>query len=125
MSSATRQLGNSTFNAIGFGAMGISTFYGAVESDEERFKVLDAAHAAGCTFWDSSDLYGDSEELIGKWFKRTGKRADIFLCSKYGFRLPSFEIDGSPAYTKQAIDASLKKLGVDCIDLYYLHVGCG
>ncbi|KAK7007884.1 Aldo/keto reductase [Favolaschia claudopus] len=102
MSSATRQLGNSTFNAIGFGAMGISTFY-------------------GCTFWDSSDLYGDSEELIGKWFKRTGKRADIFLCSKYGFRLPSFEIDGSPAYTKQAIDASLKKLGVDCIDLYYLH----
>ncbi|KAK7045295.1 Aldo/keto reductase [Favolaschia claudopus] len=121
MSSATRQLGNSTFNAIGFGAMGISTFYGAVESDEERFKVLDAAHAAGCTFWDSSDLYGDSEELIGKWFKRTGKRADIFLCSKYGFLLPSFEIDGSPEYTKVAIDASLKKLGVDCIDLYYLH----
>ncbi|KAK7045309.1 Aldo/keto reductase [Favolaschia claudopus] len=121
MSSATRQLGNSTFNAIGFGAMGISTFYGAVESDEERFKVLDAAHAAGCTFWDSSDLYGDSEQLIGKWFKRTGKRADIFLCSKYGFLLPSFEIDGSPEYTKVAIDASLKKLGVDCIDLYYLH----
>ncbi|KAJ6518183.1 NADP-dependent oxidoreductase domain-containing protein [Mycena vitilis] len=119
--SATRKVGNSTFSAIGFGAMGISSFYGAVESDEERFKVLDAAHAAGCTFWDTADLYGDSEELIGKWFNRTGKRDDIFLCSKFGVRLPSRSIDGTPAYVKTATESSLKKLGVDHIDLYYLH----
>ncbi|KAJ7314220.1 NADP-dependent oxidoreductase domain-containing protein [Mycena albidolilacea] len=119
--SATRKIGTSTFPAIGFGAMGISTFYGPVESDEERFKVLDAAHAAGCRFWDTADLYGDSEELIGKWFKRTGKRADIFLCSKFGFRLPSFALDGTPEYVKTATESSLKKLGVDYIDLYYLH----
>ncbi|KAJ6518212.1 NADP-dependent oxidoreductase domain-containing protein [Mycena vitilis] len=118
---STRKIGNSTFSGIGFGAMGISSFYGAVESDEERFKVLDAAHAAGCTFWDTSDLYGDSEELIGKWLKRTGKRDDIFLCSKFGVRLPSFTLDGSPEYVKIAVEAALKKFGVDHIDLYYLH----
>jgi hypothetical protein len=82
--STTRKIGGSTFSAIGFGAMGISTYYGAVESDEERFKVgvpgipwsmlnsfpqvLDAAHAAGSTFWDTADVYGDSEELLGKWY---------------------------------------------------------
>ncbi|KAJ6462669.1 Aldo/keto reductase [Mycena vitilis] len=119
--STTRTIGNSTFLGIGFGAMGISTFYGAVDSGEARFKVLDAAHAAGCTFWDTADLYGDSEELIGKWFKRTGKRDDILLCSKFGFVKPSITIDGSPAYVKQATKASLNKLGVECIDLYYLH----
>ncbi|KAF8151898.1 NADP-dependent oxidoreductase domain-containing protein [Mycena galopus ATCC 62051] len=118
--STVRKIGNSTFSGIGFGAMGISSFYGAVESDEERFKVLDAAHAAGCTFWDTADVYGDSKELIGKWFKRTGKRADIFLCSKFGF-LPTLGIDGSPAYVKTATESSLKRLDVDCIDLYYLH----
>ncbi|KAJ6482299.1 NADP-dependent oxidoreductase domain-containing protein [Mycena vitilis] len=118
--SSTRKLGNSTFSGVGFGAMGISTWYGAVESDEERFKVLDAAHAAGCVFWDTADIYGDSEVLIGKWFKRTGKRDDIFLASKFGFT-PSFAIDGSPAYVKAAAELSLKKLGVDHIDLYYLH----
>ncbi|KAF7326695.1 Aldo-ket-red domain-containing protein [Mycena venus] len=124
--STTRKIGNSTFPGIGFGAMGISSFYGAVESDEERFKVLDAAHAAGSTFWDTADIYGDSEELIGKWhghlaFKRTGKRADIFLCSKFGFTMPSREINGTPEYARAAIESSLKRLGVDCIDLYYLH----
>ncbi|KAF8160452.1 NADP-dependent oxidoreductase domain-containing protein [Mycena galopus ATCC 62051] len=121
MSTITRKIGNSTFPAIGFGAMGISSHYGAVESDEERFKVLDAAHKLGCTFWDTADLYGDSEELIGKWFKRTGKRDDIFLCSKFGVVLPTYRIDGSPEYVNKAVESSLKKLGVDCIDLYYLH----
>ncbi|KAJ7479466.1 NADP-dependent oxidoreductase domain-containing protein [Mycena latifolia] len=115
----TRKIGNSSFQAIGFGAMGISGFYGEIESDEERFKVLDAAHAAGCTFWDTADAYADSETLLGKWFKRTGKRADIFLCTKFGFT-PDLSIDGSPKHVKEAIDASLAKLGVDTIDLYYL-----
>ncbi|KAJ6532840.1 NADP-dependent oxidoreductase domain-containing protein [Mycena vulgaris] len=118
--SPTRKIGDSTFSAIGFGAMGISGFYGEVESDEERFKVFDAAHAAGCTFWDSADLYADSEELIGKWFKRTGKRADIFLATKFGY-MPDFSLDGSPAHVREAAEASLAKLGVETIDLYYLH----
>ncbi|KAJ7738258.1 NADP-dependent oxidoreductase domain-containing protein [Mycena maculata] len=119
--SPTRSIGNSTFPAIGFGAMGISVFYGAVDSDEERFKILDAAYAAGCTFWDTADVYRDSEELIGKWFKRTGKRDEIFLSTKFGFIPADFSINGTPAYVKQAVEASLAKLGVETIDLYYLH----
>ncbi|KAJ7149631.1 NADP-dependent oxidoreductase domain-containing protein [Mycena filopes] len=117
---ATRQIGSSTFSTIGFGAMGISTGYGEVESDEERFKVLDAAHAAGCTFWDTANVYADSEELLGKWFKRTGKRADIFLATKFGF-MPDYSIDGTPENVRAAAAASFEKLGVDTIDLYYLH----
>jgi aryl-alcohol dehydrogenase-like predicted oxidoreductase len=58
-------------------------FYGKVDSDEERFKVLDRAYELGERFWDTSDFYGDNEELIGKWFKRTGKRKDIFLATKF------------------------------------------
>ena len=63
---------------------GLSAFYGAVKSDEERFKVLDRALELGETFWDSSDIYDDSEDLIGKWFKRTGNRDKIFLATKFG-----------------------------------------
>ncbi|KAJ7469736.1 NADP-dependent oxidoreductase domain-containing protein [Mycena latifolia] len=118
--SPTRTIGTSTFPAIGFGAMGISAFYGEVESDEERFKVLDAAHAAGCTFWDTADVYMDSEVLLGKWFKRTGKRADIFLSTKFGMTA-DLSVDGSPKHVREAAESSLAKLGVDTIDLYYLH----
>ncbi|KAJ7158964.1 NADP-dependent oxidoreductase domain-containing protein [Mycena crocata] len=119
--SPSRKIGTSTFSGIGFGAMGLSIGYGEVKSDEERFKVLDAAYAAGCTFWDTADMYGDSEELIGKWFKRTGKRDEIFLASKCGVVMPAFKINGSPEYVRGAIESSLRKLGVDCVDLYYLH----
>ncbi|KAJ7174621.1 NADP-dependent oxidoreductase domain-containing protein [Mycena filopes] len=118
--SATRHIGNSTFSAIGFGAAGLSGFYGQVESDEERFKVLDAAHAAGCTFWDTANIYYDSEELLGKWFKRTGKRADIFLATKFGV-MPDYTTDASPENLRVASEASFARLGVDTIDLYYLH----
>ncbi|KAJ7128721.1 NADP-dependent oxidoreductase domain-containing protein [Mycena epipterygia] len=116
----TRKIGNSTFPAIGFGAMGLSAAYGAVGSDDERLKVLDAVYAAGCTFWDTADAYMDSEELIGKWFKRTGKRADIFLSTKFGF-MPDLTINGKPEHVREAVEASLAKLGVESIDLYYLH----
>jgi len=119
----TRKIAGVSVSAIGFGAMGIAGAYGAVGDDEERFKVLDAAHAAGCTMWDTADLYGDSEELIGKWFKKTGKRDEIFLASKFGFIAMTGPkvIDGSPEYARKALDKSLSRLGVDCIDLYYLH----
>ncbi|KAJ7733118.1 NADP-dependent oxidoreductase domain-containing protein [Mycena metata] len=118
--SATRQIGNSSFSAIGFGVMGLSAFYGEVESDEDRFKVLDAAHAAGCTFWDTANVYGDSEVLLGKWFKRTGKRADIFLATKFGFNA-DLSLSGTPENVRASAEASLEKLGVETIDLYYLH----
>jgi len=64
--------------------MGLSVYYGATGPDEARFQVLDRALELGETFWDSADVYGDNEDLIGKWFKRTGRREDIFLATKFG-----------------------------------------
>ncbi|KLO13997.1 Aldo/keto reductase [Schizopora paradoxa] len=117
---ANRKLGDAQVFPIGFGAMGLSAFYGEPLPDEERFKLLDAVLESGCNYWDSADIYGDSEELLGKWFKRTGKRSSVFIASKFGFT-PEHTVNGSPEYVKQAVESSLKKLGVDYIDLYYLH----
>ncbi|KAI0042050.1 Aldo/keto reductase [Auriscalpium vulgare] len=118
----TRKIGNTEVSAVGYGAMGIAGFYGEVPPDEERFKILDAVYESGCTNWDTADVYMDSEDLIGKWLKRTGKRSEIFLATKFGNGSPSGKvIDGDPAYVKQAFEKSLKRLGVDYIDLYYAH----
>ena len=68
----TRQLDKNgpKVSAIGFGAMGLSAFYGTPGSDEERFKILDRAIELGCTYIDSADIYGDNEDLLGKYFKK-------------------------------------------------------
>ncbi|KAI0887852.1 putative aldo-keto reductase [Annulohypoxylon maeteangense] len=110
--------------ALGLGLMGLSySTYGTLTDEEERFKFLDHALEIGSTFWDTSDLYGDGEQFVGKWFKRTGKRDQIFIASKYGHIKGSatFEADSSYEYTKKAAAKSLVALGVDCIDLYYIH----
>ncbi|KAI1274943.1 NADP-dependent oxidoreductase domain-containing protein [Xylaria sp. FL0933] len=123
----TRQLGKEgpKIPATGFGLMGISVGYGAAEADEERFKLLDRAWELGCTNWDTADVYGDSEDVIGKWFKlHPERRADIFLASKFGLRpeeTGSITVDSSPEYCRQCIEKSLERLGVDYIDLYYMH----
>lgn len=122
----TRQLGRHgpQVTAIGFGLMGLSGMYGTTESDEDRFKILDAAYEAGETNWDSADMYKDSEDLIGKWFKRTGKRSEIFLATKFGNRFHedrSRRVCSDPAYAREACEKSLRRLGVPTIDLYYCH----
>ncbi|KAM0127279.1 hypothetical protein ACHAP3_008847 [Botrytis cinerea] len=123
----TRKLGKNGPDvvALGFGTMGLSAFYGTAEPDEERFKVLDRAYGLGQTNWDSADMYMDSEDLIGKWFKRTGKRNEIFLATKFAnkSRLPDGTpvVDSSPEYAKEACDKSLDRLGIESIDLYYCH----
>ncbi|KAF7855396.1 hypothetical protein EAF04_010139 [Stromatinia cepivora] len=122
----TRKLGRYGPDVVaqGFGTMGLSAFYGSTESDEERFKVLDRAYELGQTNWDSADMYADSEDLLGKWFKRTGKRDQIFLATKFANKRGadgSFSIDSSPGYVKAACAKSLQRLGVQTIDLYYCH----
>ncbi|TFY56508.1 hypothetical protein EVG20_g8898 [Dentipellis fragilis] len=120
----TRKIGDTEVTAIGYGAMGIAAYYGPPMPDEDRFKVLDALYERGCTNWDTADIYLDSEELIGKWFKRTGKRDEIFLATKFGFTSPpprNRTPDGDPVWAREAIERSLKRLGTDHIDLYYLH----
>ncbi|KAL2167333.1 hypothetical protein VTG60DRAFT_1403 [Thermothelomyces hinnuleus] len=115
--------------ALGFGLMGLSTAYGSVGSDEERLRVLDRAWELGCTNWDSADMYGDSEDLVGKWFAlHPERRADVFLATKFGLS-PGVRADGSrglvidssPEYCRARCEKSLRRLGVDSIDLYYVH----
>ncbi|KIY70751.1 Aldo/keto reductase [Cylindrobasidium torrendii FP15055 ss-10] len=118
-----RKIGNTIVSPIGFGAMGLGISYSMepAYTDEERFKVLDAAYEANSRHWDTADVYGDSEELLGKWFARTGKRSDIFLATKFGNSHTRPDPDGTPEYMHQQFEQSLKRLGVDYIDLYYLH----
>ncbi|KAI1426459.1 putative aldo-keto reductase [Xylaria sp. FL1777] len=123
---ALRTLGKNgpKVSAIGFGLESLSTsHYGSYPSDLERFRVYDRALELGVTFWDTSDLYGDSEEMVGKWFKRTGKRDDIFIATKFGYIVGNgqYGIDSSAAYCKKACENSLKRLGIDSIDLFYAH----
>lgn len=103
--------------------MGLSAFYGKPESDEDRFKILDRAYEMGETFWDSADIYMDSEDLIGKWFERTGKRDNIFLATKFANIMKDGNrmVRSDPEYVKEACDKSLKRLGIPTIDLYYCH----
>lgn len=126
MAPPTRALGRNgpQVTALGFGAMGLSIAYGAPESDEERFKILDRAHELGQRFWDSADVYGDNEVLLSKWFARTGFRKDIFLATKFAGIVGadgSFSVRNDPEYVKEACAKSLKRLGVETIDLYYCH----
>jgi aryl-alcohol dehydrogenase-like predicted oxidoreductase len=123
MSLPTASLGKNgpQVTRLGFGLMGLSTFYGPAKPDNERLALLDNAHSLGELFWDSSDMYGDSEDLIGKWFAANpSKRADIFLATKFAVK-EGRVIDSSPEYVKIACDKSLKRLGIKQIDLYYCH----
>ncbi|OBZ77664.1 Aldo-keto reductase yakc [NADP(+)] [Grifola frondosa] len=119
----TRKIGNANVTAIGFGAMGISAYYGRPMSDEEGLKLLDAVYESGCTNWDTSDVYNDNELLLGKWFKKTGKRNEIFLATKFSLAHgdPNRAVNGDPEYVPKALEKSLSRLGVEYVDLYYSH----
>jgi aryl-alcohol dehydrogenase-like predicted oxidoreductase len=109
---------------IGLGCMGMSEFYGA-SSEAQNLRTLDRAADIGCTFWDTSDMYGPftNEILLSKALK--GRRNQITLASKFGVARGedgSWQgVKGSADYVKACCDASLKRLGTDYIDLYYQH----
>ncbi|TGO67262.1 hypothetical protein BOTNAR_0045g00060 [Botryotinia narcissicola] len=122
----TRALGRNgpQIPALGLGLMGLSTFYGKPGSDEERFEFLDRAYELGCTHWDSAQMYGDNEVLLGKWFTRTGKRSEIFLTTKFGNHVTpegGREIRNDAEYIRQSVAESFEKLQTDYIDLLYCH----
>lgn len=104
--------------------MSMSHAYG-VPDDEESMATLHYALDLGINFWDTADFYGNgkNEELISKVLREN--REKIFIATKFGFRMTpdgkDSYLDGSPEYMKQAIEASLKRLKVDVIDLYYAH----
>jgi aryl-alcohol dehydrogenase-like predicted oxidoreductase len=121
-----RTLGTSELevSAVGLGCMGMSEFYGASE-EAASTAVLHHALDRGVTFWDTADMYGSghNERLIGRALR--GRRDDVVLATKFAIvRGPDGEfqgVSGRPEYVKQACDASLDRLGVDHIDLYYQH----
>ncbi|KAJ3813007.1 NADP-dependent oxidoreductase domain-containing protein [Lentinula aff. lateritia] len=83
-------------------------------------QVLDAVYAGGCRHIDTAHIYADSEALLGKWFKKTGKRDDeIFLATKFGITTQG--PCGDPEFVKEQFTTSLERLGVETIDLYYQH----
>ncbi|KAK3117197.1 hypothetical protein LTR53_001701 [Teratosphaeriaceae sp. CCFEE 6253] len=124
----TRKLGDDDVSAIGLGCMGMSfsyTSFGGFD-DKASAEVLTKSADLGITFWDTSDIYGPhtNEKLIGKWFKDTGRRKEIFLATKFGnLRDASGNpiVRGDPEWVKQACHDSLERLGIDQIDLYYQH----
>ncbi|KAH7014506.1 NADP-dependent oxidoreductase domain-containing protein [Microdochium trichocladiopsis] len=127
---ALRQLGRNgpLIPVIGLGLMGASVGYGAALSDDNRLAFLDRAWQIGARNWDTSDAYGDSEALLGKWFRlHPERRKDIFLATKFGIVMPGngnlteVKIDSSPEYATTALEKSLQTLGVDYVDLYYVH----
>jgi aryl-alcohol dehydrogenase-like predicted oxidoreductase len=124
-----RVLGRSgpTVSAIGLGCMsiGIADVYtSSVRDDEGAIALIRRALDLGITLLDTADIYGISEMQVGKALR--GRRAGIILATKFGFVVtdrPGVErvLNGSPEYVRRACDSSLKRLGLDYIDLYYLH----
>src|SRR4051795_5188070 len=122
----TRSLGRQgpTVSALGLGCMGMSEFYGSADEDEAT-AVIHRALDLGCTFLDTADMYGPftNEQLVGKAI--AGRRDEVLLATKFGNeRRPDGSrvgVNGKPDYVRAACDASLQRLGVDVIDLYYQH----
>lgn len=106
--------------------MSLAGFYGDGGDDATRLRFLDDVYALGAMHWDDADVYGDTEELLGKWFAANpDKRRDVFLTTKFGFAGQNadggYNIRSDPEWIAQACEASLKKLQTDYIDLYYCH----
>jgi aryl-alcohol dehydrogenase-like predicted oxidoreductase len=115
--------GGPMVSAVGLGCMSLSGVYGDAD-DAESVKLIHHALDRGVNHLDSSDMYGwgHNEEVVGRAIK--GRRNEVFLATKFGqIRREGGGngVDGSPAYVQQACEASLKRLGVDVIDLYYQH----
>lgn len=123
----TRTLGRSgpEVSAIGLGCMGMSAFYGQPSTEQDGIALIHKALDLGLTFFDTAEMYGPhtNEVLLGKALK--GRREEAFVATKFGIGFnaerTALTVDGSPANVRRAIEGSLQRLGMDHVDLYYLH----
>jgi aryl-alcohol dehydrogenase-like predicted oxidoreductase len=122
-----RNLGQLSVSEIGLGCMGMSAFYGTTD-EGEALATIDRAIELGCTFLDTAEMYGPftNEELVGKAI--AGRRDEVTVATKFGIRFAPTEdnptnrvLDGSRENVRRSIEGSLKRLGTDHVDLYYLH----
>jgi aryl-alcohol dehydrogenase-like predicted oxidoreductase len=130
---ATRTIGSSSIGCLGFGAMGLAAFYGKGSDQKVVNEILSECIKKGVTMIDTSDFYspmelkrlGYNEEQIGTFLKEhPGAREKLFIATKFTISFDdkgNMNIDGSRDYCLSACDASLKRLGIDQIDLYYAH----
>ncbi|WP_374314288.1 aldo/keto reductase [Dongia sp.] len=122
---AKRKLGRQGLevSCLGLGCMGMSQSYGPAD-EGESIAVIHRAIAEGCTFLDTAEVYGPfaNEELLGRALK--GRRDEVTIATKFGFRIESGKINGTdsrPSHIREVVDASLRRLGTDHIDLLYQH----
>ena len=122
-----RNLGSLDVPAMGLGCMGMSAFYGTTD-EAEALATIDRAFELGCNFLDTAEMYGPfkNEELVGKAI--AGRRDEFVVATKWGIRFaPTADnptnrvLDGSPENARNSIEGSLKRLGTDHVDLWYLH----
>ncbi len=120
----TRHLGTLSVSALGLGCMGMSEFYGPTD-EQESIATISRALDLGVTLLDTADMYGPftNERLVGRAI--AGRRSEVVLATKFGNERRAdgswVRVNGSPEYVREACDASLQRLGVDVIDLYYQH----
>src|SRR5262249_20191007 len=118
----TRTVGSTAVSAIGFGCMSLSNVYGASD-DRAAVELIRDAIGRGVTLLDTSDMYGfgHNEALVGQAI--AGRRAEVFVATKFGNLggRGGKTADGRPEYVISSCEASLKRLGVEVIDLYYQH----